>query len=52
MKEEDMQFIATRVPNDQIEAFCNVQTGNGATKCDATDNGDGTSEVLVEYPDE
>jgi hypothetical protein len=45
------QFIAEGVPNAEVEEYCRVQKANGATKCEATDNGDETSNVLVEYPD-
>jgi hypothetical protein len=45
------QFITENVPNTEVEAFCKDQEDLGATKCTPTDNGDGTSNVLVEYPD-
>ena len=45
------QFIAENIPNAEVDEYCRVQTANGATKCEKTDNGDGTSNVLVEYPD-
>jgi hypothetical protein len=46
------QFITEGVPNDEVEQFCQDQKDLGATKCTPTDNNNGTSDVLVEYPDE
>lgn len=46
-----MQFTAANVPNDEVEALCELQKGLGATKCEPRDNGDGTSDVLIEFPD-
>lgn len=45
-------FITENVPNDEVEQYCKDQLDLGATKCTPTDNGDGTSNVLVESPDE
>jgi hypothetical protein len=46
-----MTFVATGVPNGQLQAFCAFQKSVGATKCEPKDNGNGTSDVTVEYPD-
>jgi len=45
------QFTAKGVPNGEVQQYCDDQKALGATKCEPTDNGDGTSDVLVEYPD-
>jgi hypothetical protein len=45
------QRIITGVPNGEVTGFCRLQRALGATKCEPTDDGDGTSEVLVEFPD-
>ena len=45
------QFITEHVPNGEVEAYCKLQKELGATKCAPTDNGDGTSNILVEFPD-
>lgn len=46
------QIVVKNVPNDQVAAYCELNRSFGATKCEATDNGDGTSNVLVEVPDD
>lgn len=46
------KFITENVPNGEVEQFCQDQRDLGATECTATDNGDGTSNVLVVSPDE
>ncbi|MEA3038071.1 MAG: hypothetical protein QOE79_584 [Sphingomonadales bacterium] len=45
------QFVAKKVPNGEVQEYCDSQKALGATKCEPKDNGDGTSDVLVEYPD-
>ena len=47
-----MKFTAANVPNDEVEALVDLQKGLGATSCEVTDNGDGTSDVLIEFPDQ
>jgi hypothetical protein len=44
--------VYPNVPNDQVAKFCKRQKNvYGATKCEAKDNGNGTSSVTVEIPD-
>lgn len=45
------QRIIEDVPNGQVKNLCRLQRALGATRCEPTDNGDGTSDVLVEFPD-
>jgi hypothetical protein len=46
------QQIFKNVPNTKVAGFCKQQKETfGATKCEATDKGNGKSDVLVEFPD-
>lgn len=46
------QVRVKNVPNDKVPGYCQLNKDMGATKCEVTDNGDGTSDILVEFPDD
>jgi hypothetical protein len=46
------RFLVPNVPNTELEQFFQDQRDLGATDFETTDNGDGTSSVVVIGPDE
>lgn len=42
--------VVRDVPTSDTTAFCRLQTALGATMCEITDKGDGSSDVIVEFP--
>jgi hypothetical protein len=46
------RFLAENVPNGELEQFYQDQRDLDATDFETTDNGDGTSNVVVIGPDE
>lgn len=45
------KFSIHNIPNSEVESYCKSQKSSGAIDVEITDNGDGTSTVVVTFPD-